>query len=303
MADTFGAVELGGTSIRVMLADESENILSQTSFPTQEAKPSRRDIIHFFHSAQSELGLRIRSLGIASFGPLDLRPDSKTYGHITSTPKPGWAFFNIKHELEGGLGVEAVLDTDVNAAALGEFSRISTKNIRNLAYITVGTGIGAGFIINGMITHGLVHPEFGHTYIPHDKERDPFDGICPYHKDCLEGMASGPAVQKRWSVKPENLPEIHPAWELEGQYLAYAAANLVCTISPEIIVLGGGVMSQQHLYPTIRDKTRKLLNGYIHSETISSNLDEYIRAPMLGGKAGLIGALLLAKMARKSTLV
>jgi len=299
MTDILGAVELGGTSVRVMLADDQENILSQATFPTKEAEPSILDIIHFFNSAESKLGLRIQSLGVASFGPLDLRLKSKTFGFITSTPKRGWAFFNIKQELEDGLGVEAVLDTDVNAAALAEFSRISTGNIRNLAYITVGTGIGAGFIINGMITHGLVHPEFGHIYIPHDKERDPFVGICPYHEDCLEGLASGPAIQKRWNIKPEYLPENHPAWQLEGEYLALAAANLVCTISPEIIIFGGGVMSQQHLYPIIREKTRKLLNGYIHSEIISRNMDEYIRPPMLGDKAGMIGALLLAKLARK----
>jgi len=297
MGKQYGAIELGGTSIRVILADEKGKILSRDSFETQEADTTIQNIINFYQAVQSKLHTRIQSLGVACFGPLDLRPDSKTYGFITSTPKPGWAFFNIKQELENGLDVAVAMDTDVNAAALGEFSSLpSNLNIHNLAYVTVGTGIGAGLIINNELTHGLVHPEFGHIFIPHNSERDPFAGNCPYHRDCLEGLASGPAIQERWNQKPKSLPADHIAWQLEGEYLAYAAVNLIFTVSPEMIIFGGGVMGQKHLYQFIREKTKYLLNEYIHSESVFGTMKKYICPPKLGEDSALVGALQLAKL-------
>jgi fructokinase len=296
----FGAVELGGTKITAIVAKDLKTIINKKVFPTLSPKENLKDVIEFFKSCLSGEDCEFQAIGVGSFGPLDLNPESRTFGYITSTPKKGWQFFNIKHEIEAAIQTRVYLDTDVNASALGEFFLYPENRIQNLVYITIGTGIGAGVIINGKIVHGLVHPEFGHIRIPHDFRQDPFPGICPFHRDCFEGLASGPALAERWHQAPEKIPLDHIAWELEAEYIAYAIANLICTISPEIIVLGGGVMHRHQLLKLVQSKTRCVLSGYIKSKLLEENIGEYIVSPRLKGDSGILGALSMAIHETKS---
>ena len=222
--------------------------------------------------------------GVASFGPVDLDPASPRYGHITSTPKPGWAQTDIAGPIRKALGVPVGFDTDVNAAALAEWRWGSAQGIDTFIYLTVGTGIGGGGLVNGRLMHGLVHPEMGHVRIPHDVVADPFAGACPFHRDCLEGLASGPAMQARWGRPAEELPDGHPAWMLQAHYLALALANFVCTLSPRRIILGGGVMDRGILFPLVRARLQALLNDYVQAPEILRD-DRCVR-----GAAGAGGA-------------
>jgi fructokinase len=233
-------------------------------------------------------------VGIASFGPVDLRPESPTYGYITSTPKPGWSNVSIAGATRAALGVPVGFDTDVNAAALAEQRWGAGRGLHSFIYLTIGTGIGGGGLLDGKLTHGLVHPEMGHIRVPHDVAADPFPGICPFHGDCLEGLASGPAMNARWRQPAEDLPEDHPAWALEARYLALALANFVCTLSPQRIVMGGGVMSKTLLFPLIRRNLRELLNNYVRTPEILERMDSYVVPPALGARAGALGGLALA---------
>ncbi len=201
---------------------------------------------------------------------------------ITSTPKPGWANVDILGGISRGLGVKIAFDTDVNGAALGEWRWGAGQGVNSLIYLTVGTGIGGGALVDGRPVHGLVHPEMGHMLIPHDFNMDPFRGACPYHGDCLEGLATGVAMEKRWGVRAEELPPDHPAWALEAEYLASGLVNLILAYSPERIILGGGVMQQPQLFPLIREKVRAKLAGYVASPAILEDIDQYIVPPGLG---------------------
>jgi fructokinase len=236
-------------------------------------------------------------VGIGSFGPVDLRPSSTTFGYVTSTPKPGWQNFNFAGAVRNGLDVPVGFDTDVDAAALGEARWGAAQSISDFLYLTVGTGIGAGVIVNGQILHGLVHPEVGHIRIPHDRQRDPYPGCCPFHGDCLEGLACGPSMEKRWGKPARELPIDHPAWALEAHYLALGLANWVCTLSPKRMILGGGVMQQQSLFPLVRAELIRLLNGYVRSTELIENIERYVVPPKLGNRAGIAGALVLAEQA------
>lgn len=290
----YGAIELGGTKINVLIADAQNQPVAKKVIPTLSPDETIADIVNFFKNTLTTEDIKLEAIGVGSFGPLDLNPDSKTYGYITSTPKSGWQFLNIKGKIESSLGIKVVIDTDVNTAALGEYSFKSMQPIKNMVYITIGTGIGAGFIINGELVHGLVHPEFGHIHIPHDKRIDPFPGICPYHRDCFEGLASGPALTERWRIPADEIPQDHMAWDLEGEYIAYALSNLICTISPEKIILGGGVMHRYYLYDIVRSKTANIINRYIRSKYLEESIGDYIIATRLKNESGLIGALCLA---------
>jgi fructokinase len=236
-------------------------------------------------------------VGIASFGPLGLDPASPSYGHITSTPKIEWRNCDLAGTVRRALEVPAGFDTDVNGAALGEAKWGAARDIRDFVYLTVGTGIGGGAISGGHVVHGLVHPEMGHIRVPHDITRDPYPGICPYHGDCLEGLASGPAMEARWGMPAADLPPDHPAWALEAHYLALGLANFVCTLSPRRIVMGGGVMQQTHLFGLIRRELLLLLNGYIQAPEILERVDEFVVPPCLGSLSGVLGALALAEQA------
>ena len=192
------------------------------------------------------------------------------------------------------LDVPAAIDTDVNAAALGEWRHGAARGDDVVVYITVGTGIGGGVLVHGQPLHGLVHPEIGHLRVPHDRQADPFDGVCPYHGDCLEGLASGPAMAARWGQPAETLPADHPAWALEARYLALALQNVVCAVSPRRIVLGGGVSGHAALVSRVRDDLARLLNGYVQAPAILHAMDHYVVPPGLGSRSGVIGALELA---------
>jgi fructokinase len=276
-----GGVEAGGGKFVCGFGAGPDGLIRET-IPTTSPSETLDRVAQFFRSH----GLPFAALGVASFGPIDLDPHSPTYGFITSTPKPGWSNVDICGILRHALGVPVVFDTDVNAAALAESQWGAAQGLDNLLYITVGTGIGGGALVNGAPLHGLTHPEMGHIFVPHDLQADPFPGACPYHSDCLEGLASGFAMERRWGVRPESLPVDHPAWALEARYLALGLANLVCTLSPQRVIMGGGVMHRLELLPMIRRQVRDLLRGYVRVPEIVP--------PLLGDDAGVLGALALA---------
>ena len=287
----FGTLEAGGTKMVLSVGNENNELTEQFTMPTEAPEKTIPAMIAWFRDKG------IVALGIGTFGPADLRKDSPTYGWITKTPKPGWRDTPLLPPMRDELGVPALIDTDVNAAALAEWKLGAARGLESCMYVTVGTGIGAGLVIENNLVHGLVHPELGHMLLcPQPDDQTPV-GFCPYHRGCLEGLASGPAMEKRWGVKAYELPPEHEAWDLEADYLAQMCANAICAFSPQKIILGGGVMQQKHLFPLIRRKTLSLLNGYIQSEEILEHIDRYIVEPGLGTRSGATGALLLAKQA------
>lgn len=266
--------------------------LQLATVPTTSPQVTIDQIIAFF---RDQAGRELSAVGVGAFGPVDLHPESPTFGFITSTPKVGWQQYDLAWTLYRALQVPIGFDTDVNAAAAGEARWGAGRGLPNFLYLTVGTGIGGGALVNGEVIHGLLHPEMGHIRIPHDLGADPFPGSCPYHKDCLEGLASGPAMQARWGKRAQELPADHPAWALEAHYLALGLATWVCTVSPERILLGGGVMQQASLFPMIRQELLRLLNGYIDAKPLLNQIDSYVAPPELGSRAGVLGAMVLAE--------
>jgi fructokinase len=297
----FGGIEGGGTKFVCAVGTEHGEILAETRFPTTTPGETLARSVTFFEEQTQVLG-PLASLGIASFGPLDPRPASVTFGHILLTPKPGWSNADIVGPLRSAFAVPIAFDTDVNGAALGEWRWGAAQGLDTFIYLTVGTGIGGGALVEGRLAHGLLHPEMGHIPLPQDKALDPFESCCPFHKDCFEGLASGPAMEKRWGGKAETLPPDHPAWDLEAHYIALALRSFICTLSPQRIVIGGGVAQQSQLMPLIRKKTVASLNGYVRSPAILENIDSYIVPPALGGRAGVLGAIALALQALESNI-
>jgi fructokinase len=236
---------------------------------------------------REEAGSDLAAVGIGSFGPVDLDASSPHYGYITATPKAGWQYTDLAGAAGSALGVPIGFDTDVNAAALAETRWGAAQDVSNCLYLTVGTGIGGGAMVDGHPLHGMMHPEMGHIRLPHDRAADPYRGCCPFHGDCLEGLASGPAIEGRWGIPAEQLPGDHPGWALEARYLALAVANFVFTMSPGRVILGGGVMRQAPLFEMIRGELASLVNGYIR-------VPEVVPAG-LGERAGVLGALVLAQ--------
>ncbi len=281
----FGAIEAGGTKF-ICGVGTGPGDLTTVQIPSTTPEETVGGCIEMLSRHNLE------AVGIASFGPLNLRT-----GHITSTPKAGWKDFDIAGTVGRALEVVVGFDTDVNGAALGEARWGAAQELSDFLYLTIGTGIGGGAISNGRVVHGILHPEMGHIRIPHDTARDPFRGCCPYHGDCLEGLASGPAIEARWGVAGRELPPGHPAWELEARYLALGLATWVCTLSPQRIVMGGGVMQQPHLFPLIRRELACILNGYIRAAEILEGLDSYVVPPVLGSRSGVLGALVLGELA------
>ncbi len=289
----YGGVEAGGTKFICIVAAGPDEILAQERFPTTRPEETIGKTVEFFSPFIDSK--QLDSIGIASFGPVDLDPKSKTYGFITTTPKPGWAQTDLLGSIQRGLGVPCAFDTDVNAAAQGEYYwNLENRDLDPLLYITVGTGIGVGGIVNGKTLHGLIHPEAGHMFLPHDRTADPFPGVCPFHGDCMEGLASGPAMAKRWGQPAETLPDDHPGWDLEAWYLGYMISNLIFNFSPKRIVLGGGVPQHSGLIEKVRKNIQQQLNGYIRSPKILEKIDELIIPPTLGSQAGVMGAIALA---------
>ncbi len=290
----YGGIEAGGTKFVCALGSGPGQIASEVRIETTSPDETLQRVIQFFRPAVIEQ--TIGEIGVACFGPLDLDPRSSTYGFITSTPKPGWRNTDILGRLERELGVSVALDTDVNGAALGELTWGAGQGFDPLLYLTIGTGIGGGFVKDGMPLKGLLHPEMGHIRLPHDLKLDPFPGACPFHGDCFEGLASGPAIAERIGLPSDSLPDEHPFWRIEAHYIALAVQNFILTLSPRRIILGGGIMQRKHLFPLIRREVRDLLNGYVQHPFVE-HLDEYIVPPSLGNQAGVLGAIALARLA------
>lgn len=291
----FAGVEAGGTKFNCIVASDPENILSEIRIPTTNPQETLSQVVKFFKNTELKFNIHLSSIGLGFFGPLCIDKNQSNYGFITSTPKLAWRDTAIVPFFNQELGIPAAFDTDVAAAALGEGLWGNAKNCRNFIYLTVGTGIGAGVIADGKPLHGMIHPEIGHMFIPHNFNQDPFPGICPTHKDCLEGLASGPSIKARWGKPAEMLAANHAAWQIESDYIGFALSNLILSFSPERIILGGGVMKVSGLIQSIREKTIHFLNGYVQSELIINNSETYIRLPGLGDRSGVLGAIALAK--------
>ncbi len=290
----LGGIEAGGTKWVCATGSGEGDVQESVTFPTTQPAETIARAIEFFTANGPTV-----AVGVGSFGPIDVRRDSPTWGTITTTPKPGWANTDLLGELGAALGVPLGFDTDVNAAALGEHRFGAAAGLDTFCYLTVGTGIGGGGMADGALLHGLLHPEIGHMRIPHDRARDPFDGVCPYHGDCFEGLASGSALRARWGVPPEEI-DGEEAWLLEAEYLALGLLNVICMLSPQRIIVGGGVMNQPSLLPSVRRRVSELAHGYFETPELGEAVDDYIVSPALGDRAGVLGALELARLAFES---
>ncbi|MFS0783148.1 ROK family protein [Bacillus sp. 1P06AnD] len=283
----LGAIEAGGTKFVCAYGYEDGTVLERMEIPTTDPGETMDQVIAFFKKKQ------ISAIGIGSFGPVIVNEDDPQYGTITSPPKVKWKNYSMIKDLKEHLHIPIGLNTDVNVAALGEATLGAAKGLDSCLYVTVGTGIGGGAVVNGTLLQGLSHPEMGHILIKRHKD-DPFVGTCPYHKDCLEGLASGPAIEERWGKKGHLLQEKEEVWDLEGYYLAQALMQYLLILSPKRIILGGGVMKQAQIIPFVQKHLRELLNGYLDVSEIVDDGSGYIVNPGLGDNAGITGALLLA---------
>ncbi len=283
----IGALEAGGTKMVLGIFSQEGVVLDQLTIPTTQPWTTAQTMQDFFAKQQ------VDALGVAGFGPLDLNPASNTYGHITSTPKLAWRNFPLLENLCGGRGIPRAIDTDVNAAVLAETKLGAAKGLQTAVYVTVGTGIGGGIIVEGHLVHGMLHPEVGHMLLrPHPDDPNP-RGVCPYHDGCLEGLASGPAIGERIKGDARTLQDDDPTFDVEAYYLAEMCVNLVLTVSPQRIILGGGVMERKSLFDKVRRETQRLLNGYVQDRLILEEIDQYIVPPKLFPLSGLVGAYLL----------
>jgi fructokinase len=284
----YGGIEAGGTTWECAVGTGPEDVRATETVPTTTPAETIDRVVAFFRREGT-----VDAIGIGSFGPLDPKPASPTWGQITTTPKPGWAHTDVGQEIRRRLSVPVVFDTDVNAAALGEHAWGAAQGLDTFCYVTVGTGIGGGGMAGGKLLHGLVHPEFGHLRIPHDLEADPFPGACPYHGDCWEGLASGRAIEARWRRPPDELDDA-AVWELEARYLALGLVCVICVLSPERIVIGGGVMRRTGLLELVHHEVSGLMNGYLETSSLEEGIADYITLPHLA-RSGVLGAIALAQ--------
>jgi fructokinase len=282
----LGAIEAGGTKFVCAVGNETGHIVERIQIPTTVPGDTMPRVIDFFKKYD------VKAIGIGSFGPLDVNRESPTYGNITTTPKPGWRDYPFVKTLEAAFSVPIGFNTDVNAAALAEATFGAAKGLDSCLYITVGTGIGAGAIVQGKLLQGISHPEMGHILVRRHPN-DEYKGKCPYHSDCLEGLAAGPAIEERWGAKAASLANRSEVWELEGYYIAQALMQYILVLSPKKIILGGGVMKQKKVFAFIYQYLQQYLNDYI----VLPELSDYIVSPGLGDHAGIIGALILAHQA------
>lgn len=287
----LGALEAGGTKMVCAIGDETGKIMERISIPTKNPEETMPEMISYFKEK------KIEALGIGCFGPIDPDIKSATYGYITSTPKLAWQNYNIVGAFKEALNVPVGFDTDVNASALGEATFGITKGLQCSMYLTVGTGIGAGIFINGELLHGMMHPEAGHILLRLHPD-DTYVGKCPFHGNCFEGLASGPAIEERWGKKAADLADKPEVWEMEVFYIAQALVNYTMVFSPERIVLGGGVMHQKQLFPLVREKYRELMADYIRTKELQ-DLDSYIVPYSLEDNQGIMGCLQLAVRAMR----
>ena len=282
----YGAIEAGGTKMVCAIGDENGKIYEQISIPTVTPDETMPKIIEYFKNKD------IKAIGIACFGPIDLDKNSETYGFITSTPKTAWKNFDIVGCVKNALGIPVGFDTDVNGSLLGEITWGCAKGLTDAVYLTIGTGIGGGVMTNGKLLHGMLHPELGHIIIA-KSQKDKGECVCPYHDSCLEGLAAGPSIEKRWGSKAKDLADRQEVWDLEAEYIGTALVNFCMTLSPQKIILGGGVMHQMQLFPLIRKVFKEKMAGYINTKTLE-NLDEYIVPASLHDNQGIMGAVKLA---------
>jgi fructokinase len=286
----YGGIEGGGTKWVCAVGSAPDDIQAIVAIPTTTPRETIDRVAEFFAAHPA-----VVAIGVGSFGPLDLDERSPRFGAITTTPKPGWAGTDVRSLLASKLGLPIAIETDVGAAALGEGRFGAAQGLATFCYITVGTGIGGGAVVRGEVAHGLLHPEIGHMRIPHDLGRDPFAGCCPYHRDCFEGLASGEALRQRYGVPADELLAAD-AWALEADYIALGLVNVICTLSPQRIILGGGVMNVPPLLRLVRDRVRALAGDYFDSPALRDEIGDYIVRPELGDRAGVIGALELARV-------
>lgn len=290
-ARLYGGIEAGGTKWVCAVGNGPSDVRGTTTFPTTGPDETIARAVEFFAENGS-----LDAVGVGSFGPIDPRRTSPSFGFITTTPKPGWAQTDVAGRLAESLDVPVAFDTDVNAAALGEQRWGAAVGLDSFCYVTVGTGIGGGIVVNGRLVHGLLHPELGHMRIPHDRVADPFPGSCPYHGDCFEGLASGEAMRERWGQGAHELDDDAP-WQLEAKYLALGLVNVICAVSPERIILGGGVMKEPTLLPRVQERLRELLAGYFDAPELKDGIGDFVVRPGLGDRAGVLGAIALAQAA------
>jgi fructokinase len=286
----YGGIETGGSKWECAIGTGPEDLRATATIPTTTPTETIGRAVAFFEHEGP-----VAAVGIGSFGPVDQKPTSPTWGHITTTPKPGWAHTDVGQEIRRRLSVPVAFDTDVNAAALGEYRWGAAQGLDTFCYITIGTGIGGGGMARGNLLHGLVHPEFGHMRIPHDREVDPFPGVCPYHGDCWEGLASGVAIQARWRRPPAELAGNEAVWELEARYLALGVVAVICVLSPQRIILGGGVMREPELPSLVHREVNGLMSGYMDMGAVDEGIGGYITLPALAPRCGVLGAIALAE--------
>ncbi len=289
----YGGIEAGGTKFVCMAAGGPDHIVQEIRFPTTTPEETLQRSVEFFRPFVDSG--QIKSIGVGCFGPLDLDPRSPTYGHIMSTPKPHWSNADVLGTLRRALDVKIAFDMDVNVAGLGEHIWGASRGLDPSLYLTIGTGIGGGYIKDGRAVIGMMNLEMGHVRIPHDRGLDPFNGNCPFHGDCFEGLANGPAIEKRLGVKGADVPENDAFWDIEAEYIASALMNFILTLSPRRIILGGGVMQREYLFPKVRQRVQKLLNGYVVHKNLLGDIDNYIVPPALGNRSGSLGAVALAR--------
>jgi fructokinase len=300
VARLFGGVELGGTKV-VCVVGRGDVVHDEQVVPTSDPEATLASVVAFFEAKRSA-GFHVEAVGVASFGPVELRPGSPLFGHVTHTPKPGWSGVDVVAPLRDRLGVPVGFDTDVNGAALAEGQYGAAAGLDSYVYVTVGTGIGGGAVVGGRLVHGLVHPEIGHVSVPREPDDD-FPGRCPFHRDCLEGMASGTALAERFGAPAETLTGVRRerAVACAAWYLAYGIRSIVYTLAPERVVVGGGVSQLEGLFPLLRRRFGESLGGY--PQLPEHDDASFVSPTALAGRAGAIGALMLAELAAAARAV
>lgn len=279
----YGGIEAGGTKFVCAVSDEGV-IVEKISIPTTAPEETLKQVFDFFDQYELE------AMGIGSFGPIGIDKSTDSYGYVLATPKKGWTNYNFLGSIKEHYDIPVAWTTDVNAAAYGELLKGAAIGKKSCIYLTVGTGIGAGVVIDGNIFSGIAHPEMGHIWVKRHPD-DTYEGTCPYHKDCLEGLAAGPSIEARTGIKGQDLPQDHPVWDMQAFYIAQALVNYTLTLAPEKIILGGGVINQDHLLHKIRQQFVELMGGYMETPPVS----EYIVRWGLPNESGIIGSLLLAE--------
>ncbi len=293
----IAAIEMGGTKVVCGIGTGPHDILETGRIPTTTPEETLEAVSRWLSKAKTTHG-PFAAIGIGSFGPVDLNPDSESYGFITTTPKPYWQHTDVVRFFKNRFKVPVGFDTDVNAAVLAEYLWGAGQGKDPLVYITVGTGVGGGVLIHGQLLHGVMHPEIGHLIVPPPQNSLAIqrECQCPFHKSCVEGYVSGTSIAKRWGVKADALPPEHPAWEEIADVMGHALMNLTLSLCPKRIILGGGVMEQPHLIPLIRGKLMQQMNGYLLVPELGHDIDSYLTSPGLGARSGLLGSLALGRM-------